>query len=138
MKTLVAIVLGLVATSGVLSTAQDQKQEGKKSEPAFALKEMNVFHKILHPLVHDALPNNDFAAIRSKLDTLLAEAKALQQAKLPKKFAGRKDEFDKQSAELVSQLTDLVSMKDIVDDATLEKLFNDMHESFESLGEILR
>ena len=138
MKTLVAIVLGLVATSGVLSTAQDQKQEGKKSEPAFALKEMNVFHKILHPLVHDALPNNDFAAIRSKLDTLLAEAKALQQAKLPKKFAGRKEEFKRQTEELVSQLTDLVSMKDIVDDATLEKLFNDMHESFESLGEILR
>jgi hypothetical protein len=137
MKTLIAIVIGFVATSGILS-AQEKKEEGKKSEPAFALKEMNVFHKILHPLVHDALPNNDFAAIRSNLDTLLAEAKAIQQAKLPKKFAGRKEEFEKQTEELVSQLTDLVSMKDIVDDATLEKLFNDMHESFESLGEILR
>lgn len=138
MKILIAIVLTFVVTSGMLATAQEQKQEAKKSEPAFALKEMNVFHKMLHPLVHDALPNSDFTAIRSKLDTLLAEGKAIRQAKLPKKFAGRKEEFEKQSEELVSELKDLVSMKDIVDDATLEKLFNDMHESFESLGEILR
>jgi hypothetical protein len=138
MRVFISIVLTFLVTSGALRAAEEQKQAEKKSEPAFAIKEMNVFHKILHPLVHDALPKEDFAAIRGKLDTLLAEAKAIQHAKLPKKFAGRKDEFEKQSAELVSQLADLVSMKDIVDDATLEKLFNDMHESFESLGEILR
>lgn len=139
MKACISLVLTLVITSAMLALAQEQKQQDeKKSEPGFPLKEMGVFHRILHPLVHDALPNGDFGAIRGKLDTLLAQAKAIQKAKLPKKFTGRKEEFDKKSKELVSNLTDMVSMKDIVDEATMEKLFNDMHETFESLAELLR
>ncbi len=136
MKAIISLVFTMVIASGMLAEAREQKE--KKSEPDFPLKEMAVFHHILHPLVHDALPKGDFAAIRARLDTLLAEANAIHKAKLPKKFAGRKQEFDNGSKELVSQLTDMVAMKDIVDEATMEKLFNDMHESFESLAELLR
>ena len=136
MKVLGLLALTFVITSGMLAAAQEQKE--KKSETDFPIREMAVFHHILHPLVHDALPKGDFGAIREKLDTLLAEANAIHKAKLPKKFAGRKEEFDNGSKKLVSQLTDMVAMKDIVDEATMEKLFNDMHESFESLAELLR
>lgn len=136
----VALVLFTLMFAGTTSVpAQEQmKHDEKKSGHKFALKELKVFHDVLHPLFHDALPRGDFSTIRSKLHELHKDAVAIQKAKLPKKLAGRQKEFDNKSAVLVSLLGDMVSMKDIVDDATIEKMFNDMHEAFEGLAELMK
>ena len=139
MKTLIFTVMALlfVGTASVFGQ-KEMKDEGKKSEHAFAIKELKLFHDVLHPLVHDALPKGDFGRIRSNLEKLLKKATAIDKAKLPKDLAGRKAEFKTKSGELVTLLTEMVSMKDKVDDDTLEKMFNEMHERFEQLAEIVK
>ena len=135
MKTLLLVVMALLF-AGMTSVVAQTKAAKKK--PAFAMKELKAFHDVLHPLVHDALPKSDFGRIRGGLEKLLEKAKAIQAAKLPKPLEGRSQEFENVSESLVAGLEDMVSMKDKVDDATIEKLFNEMHDTFEQLVEITR
>jgi hypothetical protein len=138
-----SILLSLTIISASLAltqeaTKEEQKKEPKKAEHGFALKELTAFHDELHPLVHEALPNGDFDAIRKGTDELLERAMALEKATLPKKFKGRSKEFEKKAGELVQLLQDMSDTKDKVDDATIEKQFNDVHDMFETLAEILK
>ncbi len=139
MKAVALVLFTLIFAGTSAAPAQEQmKHDKKKSDHKFALKELKVFHDVLHPLYHNALPKGDFSAIRNKLNELHMDAIAIQKAKLPKKLAGRQKEFDNKSAAIVFLLGDMVSMKDKVDDATIEKMFNDMHEAFESLAELMK
>ena len=139
MKNIVSIVLTMMLIGTASGLCQEQmKHVEKNSEHGFAVKELKAFHDVLHPLFHDVLPVGDFTTIRSKLDELLKDAVVIQKAKFPRKLLGRQKEFQKKSAGLVALLTDMVTMKDKVDDATMEKMFNDMHEAFESLAELVK
>ena len=133
------ILLILAVAMPITSLSQDKKESKEtKTTTKSISKEVQLFHKLLHPLVHDALPKGDFAKIREDLEKLLKGATAIQEAQIPKKLAGRQKEVTDAANELVSQLTDMVSTKDKIDDATLEKLFNDMHEKYEQLAEIVK
>ena len=139
MKRLFLPVIFLILAFTAVSVCQEKKEtKEKKPVTQSVVKEVQAFHKVLHPLVHDALPDGDFGTIRKNLEKLLEEANAIQEAQVPKKLAGRQKEVEDTAEKLVSELKDLVSTKDIVDDATLEKLFNDMHETFEQLAEIVK
>ena len=139
MKTMVfALVTLIVAVTTSVFAQKQMKDKEKPSEHRFALKELQVFHDVLYPLVHEALPKSDFDRIKRNLGRLLRRATAIQKVKLPMELAGRKEGFEAKSNELVTQLQDLVGMKDAVDDRTLEKAFNEMHETFEQLVEIVR
>lgn len=136
MKPFLIVAMVLVLCS--ISYAQEKQhgeQEGMKH--SFALKELDVFHDALHPLVHESYPEGDFDTIRAGLENLLDKAKAIEKARLPKKLAGRKKGFLKQSKELVTQLTEMIEIKDVVDDDILGMKFNDMHETFEGLVQLL-
>lgn len=131
---IVAIILVLCSIS-YAQEKQHGEQEGMKH--SFALIELDVFHDALHPLVHESYPEGDFDTIRAGLENLLDKAKAIEKARLPKKLAGRKKGFLKQSKELVTQLTEMIEIKDVVDDDILGMKFNDMHETFEGLVQLL-
>ncbi|MBM2840245.1 MAG: hypothetical protein HW412_773 [Bacteroidetes bacterium] len=140
MKHLCTLLLALAVsiTASFSQEKEEAKAEHKKGEHGLALKELTAFHDILHPLVHEALPNSDFATIRKGIDELLEKAMVIQQAKLPKKLLGRSKEFKKKAAELAKELQEMSETKDKVDDATIEKQFNEMHDTFESLAEIIK
>ena len=127
------IVLMMIS---VLSFPQEKTKQEHMQVGGF--KELRAFHDVLHPLVHESLPDNDFTTIKKSLDTLLTRATALQKGKLPKELAVRKEEFDRKSGELVMLLKEMVAMKDTVHDAMLEKQFNAMHETFEELAGLMR
>jgi Zn-dependent M32 family carboxypeptidase len=139
MKQIPFVLFFLIIALSASSLSQNKKEvEPAKSVQKSLDREIQAFHKGLHPLVHDALPKGDFSTIRESLERLLERAKAIQGAQAPKKLAGRQKEIDDAASSLVSQLADMVSTKDKVDDATLEKMFNDMHETFEQLAEIVK
>jgi hypothetical protein len=139
MKTMLMAFLS-VSLCSTLLLAQEKAEDTKKVTKLheFALKELDIFHDALHPLVHEALPNNDYTTIRAGLQDLLTKAKAIEKARLPRKFASRRKEFQKQSKLLVSQLADMNEVKNKIDGDTLGKKFNDMHETFETLVELVR
>ena len=141
MKTLAALVgfcLWAAYSPGYAQeVAKDTMHVKAKVEHHFGIKELDVFHKTLHPLVHESMPDGDYETIRAHIGDLQEEAMAIGKAKLPKKFASRKKEFQKQSQVLVEQLTELNEIKDKVDDDTFVNKFNEMHEAFEQLAGLL-
>jgi hypothetical protein len=131
----VMLFFAVLVMTAVPASGQDQdSQPEAKPEHAFAMKELTDFHDILHPLVHDALPNGDYGTIRSQLDALLAKGKAILRAKLPPSLTPKRKELRKASNDLVKQLRELAAMKVAKDNASLERKFNEMHETFERLA----
>jgi hypothetical protein len=133
---LVAMCTIVLAVGAIAQEVKDGMKVENKGH-AFALKELDTFHDQLHPLVHDALPAKDFATVRAALDGLHAKSIAIQKAKLPKKLASHRKDFQKQSKMLVTQLSELAKNKETMDDGTLEKKFDEMHETFEQLVQLL-
>jgi hypothetical protein len=134
MRTIASLVLLLMVQLVSLS-AQEME---KKMDHGFTLKELDTFHEILHPLVHESYPKGDYATICSHLDTLLQSAMALEKAKLPKRLKGVRKEFVAQSKVLTGEVKELLTLSDKVDDTIFGEKFNDMHETFEHLAELLR
>jgi hypothetical protein len=139
MKTLAVLTGFCLWAFPAIGSAQEEAKDTThaKMEHHFGVKELDAFHETLHPLVHESLPDNDYETIRARIGDLQEQAIAIEKAKLPKKFASRKKEFQQQTKVLIEQLTELNEIKDKVDDDTFVKKFHEMHEAFEQLAGLL-
>ncbi|MGA9115861.1 MAG: hypothetical protein WB626_03705 [Bacteroidota bacterium] len=105
-------------------------QEG--GQPA-DMKELTTFHETIHPLVHDALPEGDYAAIRARLDVLLKQAHVLAEAELPPERAGKKEEFRALTGRLIREVEEMQALREESQNEELRKKFDQMHETFEQI-----
>ncbi len=95
--------------------------------------EVDEFHKVLHPLVHDALPNKDYAAIREGLPALIESATKMSQAQLPEDLASKQKKYTKEAKKMLKQLRDMDRRKSKISDEALDKRFRAMHDTFEKI-----
>ena len=108
------------------------------AEDHFSVKEYNEFHDVIRPLQHEALPSKDFQRIRTNAAELVKRGKAIVQVGLPsgtpskdqegfrielKKFEGALGNFSKHAQDGT--------------DAQLAASFSAVHDSFETLAEML-
>ena len=116
--------------------AQETMDAAKKSHgsDATSVKELDAFHELLHPLVHEAYPNKDYSTIRKAIPDLVTAAKKLKNASLPTEL--NKKEFKKNSSKLLKELTALNKKKDKLTDEEFGKKFMEMHDTFESIMEL--
>lgn len=117
------------------SYAQEKSSssEHTKETKSIVAKKLDEFHELLHPLVHEAYPKKDFAAIRKGLPGLVTAGIAVKKASLPKEMATKKNDFNKTSKKLVRQLTDLNKNKTKLSDEKFGEMFMEMHDTFEEL-----
>lgn len=131
-----AVVLALLAAPVVM--AQPKSSNPAADEHAVPVKELNEFHEVLHPLVHDSMPKGDLDAVRSKLDLLHKRAVDVQKARIPKEFASRTKEYDRLSAQLTKQVNELKALKKPGDKEAFTTTFDAMHETYEELAGLVR
>jgi hypothetical protein len=139
LKTRACSILVLMISTLSMGFSQEHAEESTetKMEHHFAIKELDSFHDILHPLVHHALPEEDYEVIRSQLDKLLEYATAIDEASLPEEYALKNKQFKKLSKLLVSQINELHGMGAKPDEEMFEAKFAEMHETFETLAHML-
>ncbi len=125
----ILVGFGAVYAQDSTSATQEKKMEMK---PA-GVKELNAFHVLLHPLVHDAMPNKDYATVKDALPKLIESAQTLLKAQLPKTIGPKKKTFRTETKKLLTQLTQLNRKKAELSDEQFEKNFAAMHETFEEL-----
>jgi hypothetical protein len=141
MKLFTQIVIILALASAPLSLyAQEQAkdQEHAHGEATPSVPELDKFHEILHPLVHDAYPNNDFAAIKKALPKLVKSATAMTKVSLPKELAASRADYKKASKKLVQQLRSLEKSKTRLADKEFGEQFMEMHDTFEGIMGMVR
>ena len=104
----------------------------------FSIKEYDDFHRVLHPLEREALPKNDFAAIRSKATELIVLGESVVKLNVP---AGVKSEhaseFKKELENFRGTLENFRSAAKSGTDDQLKSTFSAVHDSFEMLAALV-
>jgi hypothetical protein len=104
----------------------------------FSVKEYDEFHKVLHPLEHEALPKNDFATIRARASELITLGYAITKLGVPR---GTKQEhvemFKKELKKFRGALTRFRAAAKSGPDQELKTSYSAVHDSFEMLAGML-
>jgi len=91
------IVCGVVAIFASMSCG---KPAGAKKD---LLSELDVYHRTLRPLMHEALPAGNFEAFKNNAATLLAAAQQVAQAEIPQNLAANQPELRRLSNQLLEE-----------------------------------
>jgi hypothetical protein len=104
----------------------------------FTVKEYNQFHELLHPLQHEALPAKDFPRIRSNAAELVRRGQAIVHAGVPQGTAANQvAEFRRELRKFEGALNKFSDHSKSGSDQELEVSFSAVHDSFETLAEML-
>lgn len=118
--------------------ASAQKGLSGEGKHGFGVKQYKDFHDVLHPLEHEALPNSDFARIRSQSALLRKRGKAIVKLGVPPGMAAASQKAF--AAELNKFKEALARFKTDAKKGTNDQLktsFGDVHDSFEMLAGML-
>lgn len=108
------------------------------AEEHFSVREYNVFHDLLHPLEHEAVPAKDFQRIRTNAADLVRRGEAIVRVGMPKTTAERyREDFRKELKKFKTALSKLKKDARRGTDAQLEASFSAVHDSFEMLAGML-
>ena len=131
MKRLGFFPVFLAALLAFLSTAQNVHALEE-------IKQYEDFHRVLHPLEHEAIPKKDYATIRMRADELIDLGTAIVALGVP---PGTKSEVVEQfKAELTKFRAALLSFGEAAKngkDEQVKDTFGAVHDSFEMLASML-
>jgi hypothetical protein len=108
------------------------------ADHGFSVKEYEEFHDVLHPLEHEALPNNDFKTIRAKAAELVTRGEAILKLGVPRGVEQKHVEDFKEWLKRFSAA--LLEFKRDAGNGTDEQLkesYSAVHDSFEMLAAML-
>jgi hypothetical protein len=101
----------------------------------FSVKEYEHFHEVLHPLEHEALPNNDFKTIRAKAGELVTRGEAIIKLGVPSGVERKYlDEFKEWLKKFDGALSEFRTDAEKGTDAELKESYSAVHDSFEMLA----
>lgn len=108
------------------------------AQHGFSVKQYEEFHDVLHPLEHEALPNNDFGRIRKQSATLIKHGREIVKVGVPQGTAADKQaEFKKELAKFNSALNKFRTHARRGSDSQLKTSYSAVHDSFEMLAAML-
>lgn len=132
----VAIILAAVA----LLAAVDEGCVGVvamvRADEHFSVREYNLFHDVLHPLQHEALPKKDFKTIRARAAELVTRGRVIVRLGVPAGVQER-EAFEKELKQFEKALAKFKADARKRSDARLEQSYNAVHDSFELLASML-
>lgn len=104
----------------------------------FSVKEYKEFHDVLHPLEHEALPNNDFKTIRAKAPELLKLGEAILNLGVPRGVeAKHTNDFKEWLQRFGAALREFKRDARDGTDERLKTSYSAVHDSFEMLAGML-
>jgi len=104
----------------------------------FSVKEYDEFHRVLHPLQHEALPRRDFQRIRSTAGELVKHGEAIVKLGVPSGTAEKNvEEFRKELKKFSDALAKFSEHAKAGTDEQLATSFSSVHDSFEMLAGML-
>lgn len=134
LKTINALIL--TAMSLLLMLGGHEARAAARAEEHFSVREYNLFHDVLHPLQHEALPKRDFKTIRMRAAELVTRGRAIVKLGVP---AGVQEtaEFEKELKNFETALSKFEVDAQQGTDAQLEESYNAVHDTFEMLASLL-
>ena len=131
-RLLVMCVVLLLVAQGMKAGAL----EAGRMDEHFSVREYNLFHDVLHPLQHEALPKKDFGRIRARADELYARGLAIVKLGIPP-GVGETTEFAKELKGFARALRQFRADARKRSNARLEASYSAVHDAFEILASML-
>ena len=129
--------VALLSCAATLSFAHGGVKRGA-ADHGFSVKEYADFHHVLHPLEHEALPNNDFKQIRLKANELVTLGEAITKLGVPSGVEAKSsEEFKEGLGKFAEALAKFKADASSGTDQQLKKSYSAVHDSFEMLAALL-
>ena len=104
----------------------------------FGVKEYDDFHRVLHPLEHEAVPKNDFATIRTRAGELVKLGEGITKLGIPEGTkAENRDEFKRELKKFKDALAKFRKASKSGTNDQLKTTYSAVHDSFEMLAGML-
>jgi hypothetical protein len=133
----VLVTLSLFSWAALLLPAWGAYASGA-ADHGFSVKEYADFHQVLHPLEHEALPNNDFKTIRAKAVELVTLGEAIVKLGVPRHVESRHaDDFKEWLSRFAAALSEFKRDARDGTDEQLKESYSAVHDSFEMLAAML-
>ena len=132
----VAIIMAALALLAGLDLGGVGFAATVRADEHFSVREYNLFHDVLHPLQHEALPRKDFKTIRARAAELVTRGSALVRLGVP---AGVQEPtaFEKELKQFEKALLKFRADARRRSNARLEQSYNAVHDTFEVLASML-
>ncbi len=127
---------GIARATPLMQEQQRTHADGGRAHSAFNNTDFDRFHDILHPLQHEALPQNDMARIRREAKRLVTAGRPLTRMMIP---LGVEDtaKFCDEQARFADALKrfDRAAKRD--DDTAMKRDYIAVHDTFEEMAHLL-
>src|SRR6266545_1191568 len=100
-------------------------------------EEYELFHDVLHPLQHEALPQRDFRRIRIMASELVTRGKAIVKLGVPQAPKANRREFAKALESFDKALAKFRTESRTGSDTRLKESYATVHDSFEKLADLV-
>lgn len=132
------LLSAIILFSSMGTTSATPHKVQHESKHGLSVKEYEDFHRVLHPLEHEALPKKDFRRIRAQSSLLVKRGKALVKLGVPQ---GTSEEHKEDFAKGLIKFSEaLAKFKADARKGTNEQLktsYSAVHDSFEMLAAML-
>ena len=141
-RTLPAAILAVAATLLLSYAAHASHARGAltidPTDHGWSVKEYELFHDVLHPLEHEALPQGDFKRIRTQARELATRGDAIVKLGVP---AGVDEKYVADFRTELKRFNDALTRfrrdADSGTDEQLKESYTAVHDSFEMLAAML-
>lgn len=148
MKSFMSIlVIGILSLSIVLSCQQesdstdttdaDKTQNTSVAETVTLVQAMDDYHRVLRPLMHQALPDQNVAAFKENSEALLQQAEKIDQAVIPEKFADQRDKIEPLCKSILEKTRRFHESTGVGSDEQIFDAFLAAHDEYEVLADIV-
>ena len=133
-----SVLFILVTMIGFLLSTNSLLSAHGKLDHGFSVKEYELFHDVLHPLEHEALPQNDFKRIRGAAEELVTRGEAILKLGVPRGVEQKYlNEFKEWLGKFGAALKRFKSDAEGGTDEQLKESYSSVHDSFEMLAAML-
>lgn len=128
----------LLSSMAWLAPAYAATSKDVAEDHGFSIKEYEEFHHVLRPLQHEALPAKDFKRIRAAAGELVTRGEAILKLGVPRGVEKKDaEEFGEKLKEFGAALVKFRSDAGSGTDDRLKESYSAVHDSFESLADML-
>jgi hypothetical protein len=127
----------LVLMVAFTASCQKQSETEQTATENTLLQAMDEYHRVLRPLMHQALPNQDSAAFKANAAALLECAEKVAAADIPEKFAAQKAQIDSVADDMLAKTRLFYDAAQGGADEEMLNQFTAAHEDYEALADIV-
>ncbi|MFQ5771701.1 MAG: hypothetical protein ACE5HX_14300 [bacterium] len=115
----------------------ETNQESSQTTTKGLVEYMDEYHRVLRPLMHQALPDKDVAAFKENAPELLKCAEKVAAAEIPAKFAAKKAEVETLTKSILAKTKTFYEICQSGSEDEILDTFMAAHDEYEALADIV-